>query len=54
MRLVPWLAVFAAFIAFGLAGATLAQPIVTGELSVYYDFDDFVDEIEDKSGNGPC
>ncbi len=52
MRLVPWLAVFAAFIAFGLAGATLAQPIVTGDLSVYYDFDDFVDEIEDKSGNG--
>ena len=35
--------------AFG--GALKAQPLVTGDLSVYYSFDDFVDEVPDESGN---
>lgn len=29
-----------------------AQPLVTGNLSVYYDFDDFTDSVTDRSGNG--
>lgn len=32
-------------------GALMAQPLVTGDLSVYYSFDDFVDEVPDESGN---
>ncbi len=37
-----------------LAAWTLAsaQPLVTGNLTVYYDFDDFTDTVADKSGNG--
>ncbi len=31
----------------------MAQPLVTGELSVYYSFDEFVDEVPDLSGNNP-
>lgn len=28
-----------------------AQPLVTGDLSIYYSFDEFVDEVPDLSGN---
>lgn len=31
---------------------TLAQPLVTGDLTIYYDFDSFTDIVMDGSGNG--
>jgi hypothetical protein len=43
-------------IAAGVCGAilcapVLAQPLVTGDLTIYYDFDDFTNTVMDKSGN---
>ena len=34
-------------------GTVMAQPLVTGDLSVYYSFDFFMDEVTDLSGNNP-
>ena len=40
-------------VALTCAPAALAQPLVTGELTLYYDFDEDVDgQILDESGNG--
>ena len=36
-----------------LASAVMAQPLVTGDLSVYYSFDSFVSEVADLSGSDP-
>jgi hypothetical protein len=33
------------------AAVSVAQPIVSDGLTVYYDFDSFADEVQDKSGN---
>ena len=42
---VMWLAV--------LGGTAMAQPLVTGDLSVYYSFDEFEDVVPDESGADP-
>ena len=36
-----------------VGGAVMAQPLVTGDLSVYYSFNSFVDEVPDESGADP-
>lgn len=42
----------AGLVSFGARGVNAASPLVTGDLVIYYDFDNFTNTVMDGSGNG--